>query len=116
MEANNDIKNTGSGDGSICNNQDSSDQDTQCKNCKKSAEDLAATDNSKLTFWELVRKERKNIFILALPFVLMDVFIKILCADVNYFQFASIVPNILFSVSWDTLLTVILIISQGTVP
>ena len=29
MEANNDIKNTGSGDGSICNNQDSSDQDTQ---------------------------------------------------------------------------------------
>lgn len=58
------------------------------------------TDNSTLTFWQLIVKEKKNILILAFPFIIMDVFIKILTADVNYFQFQSIIPNILFSLTW----------------
>ena len=62
--------------------------------------DCTDTENENITFWQLIVKEKKKILLLAFPFILMDVFIKILTSDVNYFHFQVILPNILFSVTW----------------
>lgn len=41
------------------------------------------------------------------PFLLMDLFIKVLAEDVRYFQPAMVVPNILFSVIWIAFLVIL---------
>ena len=64
-------------------------------------------NNENMTLWQLIKlefhlivKERMNLLILALPFILMDCFMKILSSDVNYYQKEIVVPNILFSLIW----------------
>ncbi|MBQ8764571.1 MAG: LTA synthase family protein [Clostridia bacterium] len=52
----------------------------------------------------------KAIFYTALtvmPFLLMDFFIRVLARDVRYFQAAMVLPNILFTVLWISLLSII---------
>lgn len=54
-----------------------------------------------------IRKEHlvvaKNALLLAIPFMLMDTFIRILASEVHYFRKAIVFPNILFNVMWTVL-------------
>ena len=43
------------------------------------------------------------IVLLALPFVLMEVYVKVLAEQINYFRKEMVLPNILFNVIWITL-------------
>lgn len=45
-----------------------------------------------------------QIFILSLPLVLMDIFIRILSSEVSYSRAVMVVPSILFSLGWITLI------------
>ncbi len=63
--------------------------------------------NDNLTFWQLIklefsliRREKLNILMLALPFILMDAFMKLLATDVNYYESQIVIPNIMFSLMW----------------
>ena len=70
--------------------------------------------NGLLDFWRIIVKERKNILMLAVPFMLIDVFMKLLAADVNYFQPELVIPNILFAVMWTTIIVTISRSLKGT--
>ena len=59
-----------------------------------------ATINRILSFFKIVFRERKNIFMLSLPFILMDVFMRLLYEDINYNQSRITTPNILFAIMW----------------
>lgn len=43
------------------------------------------------------------VFLLAVPFLLIDVFMRLLGRDVNYFQGAMVLPNIMFTLLWISL-------------
>ncbi len=58
------------------------------------------SNNTFKEFWHIIVKERRNILFLAMPFMIMDAFIKFLASDVSYFQFQTIIPNILFALMW----------------
>ena len=47
-----------------------------------------------------VRLETFNILRLTIPFVLMDIVIRVLTIDVAYFRKTMVLPSILFSVIW----------------
>lgn len=40
------------------------------------------------------------VFILAFPFVVMDIFMRLMAHDINYFQKRMVLPNIMFNVIW----------------
>lgn len=44
--------------------------------------------------------KNKHVFILAVPFLLIDIFMRIVGRDINYFRAAMVLPNILFNVIW----------------
>ena len=48
-----------------------------------------------------------QIFILSLPLVLMDIFIRILASEINYSRISMVIPSIVFSVSWIALIVAI---------
>jgi len=49
---------------------------------------------------EARRREGRNIFLYALPFILMDLFIRILALKVTYVQPTMILPSIIFTAIW----------------
>lgn len=76
-------------------------------NCLKKLPELLKKENLKLPS---VKSCLKAIFYTALtvmPFLLMDFFIRVLARDVRYFQAAMVLPNILFTVLWISLLSII---------
>ena len=54
----------------------------------------------KLPNKQTVLKNIKNAVLLAVPFVLMEIFIVILAENVNYFHAKMVIPNILFNFMW----------------
>lgn len=42
----------------------------------------------------------RKVILLALPFLLMDVFIRVLASDINYFRKEMVFPNIMFNLIW----------------
>lgn len=54
----------------------------------------------KLPNKQTVLKNIKNAVLLAVPFVLMEIFIVILAGNVNYFHAKMVIPNILFNFMW----------------
>ncbi len=70
--------------------------------------------NGLLNFWHKIVKERKNILMLAVPFMLIDAFMKLLAADVNYFQPEIVVPNILFAIMWTAIIVTLSYSLKGT--
>ena len=76
-------------------------------NCLKKLPELLKKENLKLPS---VKSCLKAIFYTALtvmPFLLMDFFIRVLARNVRYFQAAMVLPNILFTVLWISLLSII---------
>ena len=76
-------------------------------NCLKKLPELLKKENFKLPS---IRSCLKAIFytvLTVMPFLLMDFFIRVLARDVRYFQAAMVLPNILFTVLWISLLSVI---------
>ena len=76
-------------------------------NCLKKLPELLKKENLKLPS---VKSCLKAIFYTALtvmPFLLMDFFIRVLARDVRYFQAAMVLPNILFTVLWISLFSII---------
>ena len=52
---------------------------------------------------KIIKSVIKKAFVLALPFALMDGFIRLLARDVNYYREEMVLPTICFSVFWITL-------------
>ena len=42
----------------------------------------------------------KQILMLSIPFVLMDLFVRVLASEINYFRILMVLPSILFSLLW----------------
>lgn len=53
-----------------------------------------------LSNWNLDKNRILELLPLAIPFILMDFFIRFLAADVSYNMLAIIIPNILFTALW----------------
>lgn len=43
-------------------------------------------------------------FLLVLPFLCLDIWMRVVCGSVNYFRWPMVLPNVVFTVSWITLL------------
>ena len=56
---------------------------------------------------EARRREGRNIFLYALPFILMDLFIRILALKVTYVQPTMILPSIIFTAIWILLFVIV---------
>ena len=42
----------------------------------------------------------KHIFLIAIPFILIDIFVRFIASGINYFQSSMIAPNIIFNIIW----------------
>ena len=76
-------------------------------NCLKKLPELLKKENLKLPSVKSCLKAIFYTVLTVMPFLLMDVFIRILARDVRYFQAAMVLPNILFTVLWISLLSII---------
>lgn len=70
--------------------------------------------NDNMTFLQMLKyefcllwKEKLNILLLALPFVMMDAFMKLLVSDISYDQPQITIPNIMFALMWTILIVAI---------
>ena len=55
----------------------------------------------------------KNIILLALPFIVMDVVLRVLGHNINYFRKEMIAANILFNIIWILLIVLITLSLKG---
>lgn len=76
-------------------------------NCLKKLPELLKKENLKLPSVKSCLKAIFYTVLTVMPFLLMDVFIRILARDVRYFQATMVLPNILFTVLWISLLSII---------
>lgn len=76
-------------------------------NCLKKLPELLKKENLKLPSVKSCLKAIFYTALIVMPFLLMDFFIRVLARDVRYFQAAMVLPNILFTVLWISLLSII---------
>ena len=76
-------------------------------NCLKKLPELLKKENLKLPSVKSCLKAVFYTVLTVMPFLLMDFFIRVLARDVRYFQAAMVLPNILFTVLWISLLSII---------
>lgn len=76
-------------------------------NCLKKLPELLKKENIKLPSIKSCLKAIFYTVLTVMPFLLMDFFIRILARDVRYFQATMVLPNILFTVLWISLLSII---------
>ena len=54
----------------------------------------------KVQFNDDVKKEYRNIIRLSIPFIIMDIVIRVLAFEVGYSRKAAILPSVLFTLIW----------------
>lgn len=67
----------------------------------KIKEKIKLPDKNKVFYW------LKNIIFLAIPFIMMDIVLRVLGSNINYFQAKMVLPNILFNCIWILLIVLI---------
>lgn len=54
----------------------------------------------KLTNSEVFKLTMKQILMLSIPFLLMDLFIRVLASEIHYFRILMVIPSIMFTLLW----------------
>ncbi|MDO5411132.1 MAG: sulfatase-like hydrolase/transferase [Lachnospiraceae bacterium] len=71
----------------------------------KKTKETKNTTNRMLHRIGALGKEKADVLFLFLPFILIDVCIRIIGRDIHYFQAAMVLPNLIFNLIWIVLVT-----------